>query len=220
MGEAQLYLIAEVDGAGPAEAAAAAAKARLTAALDAAPIASVLLVAADGGSLPPALAKSLIELLQKRGSAALLADDAGLVRTLRADGVHLNWSKEQPKRYREARDMLGERFIVGADAGRSKDDAMTLGEEGADYIAFGIPAHVEDRDTASARQRDLVSWWSEIFEPPCVAFDVADEVAARGLAAAGADFIAVTLSVDLSPADVTGRIAAFASSVEDRKITA
>jgi thiamine-phosphate pyrophosphorylase len=70
-------------------------------------------------------------------------------------------------------------------------DAMMLGEAGADYVGFGIPAHVEDRETARARQLDLVAWWGEIFEPPCVAFDVETIGDAAHLAAAGADFVAL-----------------------------
>ena len=75
--------------------------------------------------------------------------------------------------------------MIGADAGRSRDDAMALGEAGADYIAFGIPAHVEDRTTAEERQCDLINWWSEIFEIPCVAFDVATAGQASALASNG-----------------------------------
>ncbi len=76
---------------------------------------------------------------------------------------------------------------------------MILGEAGADYVGFGIPSHVEDRDTAGQRRLDLVTWWSEIFELPGIAFDVetADDVAA--LARAGADFVAVRV-----PATVPG----------------
>ncbi len=51
---------------------------------------------------------------------------------------------------------------------------MTAGEDGADYVGFGIPAFVKDRETAIERQIELIAWWSEIFEVPCVAFDVAD----------------------------------------------
>jgi thiamine-phosphate pyrophosphorylase len=94
-------------------------------------------------------------------------------------------------RYGEARDILGGRFIVGADAGRSRHDAMTLGEAGADYVGFGIPAHVEDRESARSRRLELVGWWSEIFEVPCVAFDVETAEEAARLAAAGADFVAL-----------------------------
>jgi thiamine-phosphate pyrophosphorylase len=97
--------------------------------------------------------------------------------------------------YGAAREVLGPRAIVGADAGRSRHDAMSLGEAGADYVGFGIPAHVGDRGTARERQLDLVEWWSELFEVPCVALD-ADRDDLAALAGAGADFVA--LSADLA----------------------
>jgi thiamine-phosphate pyrophosphorylase len=74
---------------------------------------------------------------------------------------------------------------------------MLLGEAGAEYVGFGIPSHVEDRAVAAARRLDLVAWWSEIFEPPCVGFDVDSVEDAGALAAAGADFIAVPLGAEL-----------------------
>jgi len=152
---------------------------------------AALLITADAAPLDAARAKPLIDLAQARGVAALIEGDAALARTLRADGVHLPWSKDIVTRYGTARDILGGRFIVGADAGRFRDDAMTLCEAGADYVGFGIPAHVEDRETARARQLDLVAWWAEIFEPPCVAFDLETIEDATRLAAAGADFVAL-----------------------------
>lgn len=158
--------------------------------LASAPIAA-LLIAADGTALDAGRVKPLVDLAQARGIAALIEADAALARTLRADGVHLPWSKDIVTRYEEAREILGGRFIVGADAGRLRDDAMSLGEAGADYVGFGIPAHVEDRESARARQLDLVAWWGEIFEPPCVAFDVDTVEDGARLARKGADFVAL-----------------------------
>lgn len=155
-----------------------------------APVAAVL-ITPDGVPLDAALTKPIVDLTQARGVAALIEGDAALARTLRADGVHLPWGKDVVARYGVAREILGGRFIVGADAGRKRDDAMTLGEAGADYVGFGIPAHVEDRETARARQLEFVAWWAEIFEPPCVAFDVESIEDAAHLVPAGADFVAL-----------------------------
>ena len=60
-------------------------------------------------------------------------------------------------------------------------------------MGFGIPAHVEDRETARARQLALIEWWSEIFEVPCVAFDVETSQEAVALAQSGADFVALAI---------------------------
>ena len=145
-----------------------------------------------------AAAKQLVELAQSNGVAALVENDAQLARALRADGVHLSWAKQTVKQYDEARQIVGNRCIVGADAGRSRHDAMTLGEAGADYVGFGVPAHVVDRETASARRLALIEWWSEIFEVPCVALDVATPKEAQALVHAGADFVALAIPADLA----------------------
>lgn len=194
----QLYLVL------PAAGEAAGLDATVEAALAAGPVATVL-IEPDPGAPPaaPDLAKA-VAALQKRGIATLLLGDAALARVVKADGVHLAPSKTLPAAYREARETLGSRFIVGADVGRSRHEAMELGEGGADYIGFGIPPHVEDRDTARARRLDLVQWWSEIFEVPGVAFDVETPQEAARLVAAGADFLAVRLPPDLAP-DAVGR---------------
>ena len=63
---------------------------RLAAALEAAPVASVLIRGRDGAPLVATEAKPLVDLAQSKGVAALIADDARLARTLRADGVHLS----------------------------------------------------------------------------------------------------------------------------------
>ncbi|MBI1649704.1 thiamine phosphate synthase [Hyphomicrobium sulfonivorans] len=160
--------------------------------------ASVIIAPSDSEPLTAANARPLVELVQSQEIAALIYGDAQLARTLRADGVHLPWHQDVVAQYGEARDILGTRYIVGIDVGRSRHDAMTLAEEGADYIGFGIPPHVEDREAAGNRRRELVAWWSEIFEVPCIALDVETPEEAETLSAAGADFIALVPSCALT----------------------
>lgn len=203
----ELYAILET-GAARADAASAALDALLTAH----PVASVLLRPASGTIFDASLVKTLVTRAQKQGVAVLIADDANLARMVKADGLHVSWSKDIVKDFRAAREVLGERAMIGADAGRSRDDAMQLGEDGADYVAFGIPAHVEDRATAEDRQLNLIDWWSEIFEVPCVAFDVASAEYASAIARQGADFIAVTVSANDSADAIARTIKAFAAA--------
>ena len=208
----ELYLVLEID-----EKAGANSNAALEAALSSAPFASVLITAIAGRPLAVPRVNSIVEQLQTKNIAAMIANDANLARQLRADGVHLTWSKDQAERFAEAREILGERFLVGVDAGRSRDDAMTLAEAGADYIAFGIPPHVEDRVSAAGRQEDLVSWWSELFQIPCVAFDAADAGAAARLAGAGADFVAVKVKTSDAPDTAREQVKLFAAAVKAAK---
>ena len=166
----------------------------LAAALSAGPIASVLIRPDPADQIDVKVLRAIISLVQSKGVATFLSDDAQLAGRLDADGTHLSWSNDVVQRYKLARQAAAAGAMIGADAGRTRHDAMELAEGGADYVAFGIPAHVQDRERAAERQLDLVSWWSELFEVPCVAFDVATADEARQLAEAGADFIALTVS--------------------------
>ncbi len=186
--------------------------ARLAAACQAGHIASVIIRA--GSETAPRVA-TLVAEVQAAGAAALIEGDAQLARTLNADGVHLPVTDESALAYEAARELLGGRFVVGLDVGRSRHDAMTAGEAGTDYVGFGIPAFVKDRETAIERRLDLVQWWSEIFVPPCVAFDVTTVEEARALARAGADFVALTIGAGEAVADVQERVKAFDAALAD-----
>jgi thiamine-phosphate pyrophosphorylase len=203
----EIYAALEVGSDGAASTAA------LQAILESGVVACLLLRAPVGRAIDASVTKRLASMAQKRGVATLIADDADLARMLKADGLHISWSKDPIALYREARSALGEHAMIGVDAGRSRDDAMVLGEAGADYVAFGIPAHVADRETAEERQRDLISWWADIVEVPCVAFDVAVADGARAVAQAGADFVVVTLTESMSTAEVTAALKDYASAI-------
>lgn len=156
-------------------------------------IAALLIRPGPDGVLDPSPVRLLIGLAQKSSIAALIEDDTTLARAHGADGVHLTWSNDLDQRYRLARSELGADAIIGVSGGKSRHDAMVLGEAGADYVGFGVPAQVKDRESGAARRADLISWWAEIFETPCVAFDVTEADEALALARAGADFIATEL---------------------------
>lgn len=179
---------------------------RLAAACAAVPVASVVVRASGNVALTASGAQGLIELAQSRGAAALIWNDARLARMLRADGVHLAVPVGLGDLYEQAREILGTRHIVGADAGTSSHEAMEVAERGADYVAFGVSDAIADRQAAQRQQLELVEWWAEIFEVPCVALDVTSAEDAGRLCEAGADFVAVPLEAGLSAADAAMRV--------------
>jgi thiamine-phosphate pyrophosphorylase len=173
--------------------------ASVEAVLESTPAATLIVAPRPGFHLDARSAAPLVELAQKSGLAALIQDDAQLALALKADGVHLTSAEDVIGAFAAARARLGPSMIAGADAGRSRHDAMTLGEQGADYVAFGIPPHVADREAAIATRLELVEWWAEVFEIPVVAFGVETEEEASQLASAGADFVAVTMPAGMTP---------------------
>ena len=121
--------------------------------------------------------------------ALLIENDARLAARLGADGVHVAGAGED---LAEAIKSLKPERIVGAGSLRTRDEAMTAGEMGADYVMFGEPhGGAQTMGLASLMSlTERVAWWAEIFETPCVAY--ADTIAAAGaLADAGADFVAL-----------------------------
>ena len=121
--------------------------------------------------------------------ALLIENDARLAVRLGADGVHVGGAGEDLV---EAIKSLKPERIVGAGSLRTRDEAMTAGEMGADYVMFGEPhGGAQTRGIASLMSlTERVVWWAEVFETPCVAFAQTIEGAGT-LADAGADFVAL-----------------------------
>ncbi len=197
------------------------ATARLAAALDAAKIAAVMIAPAPNRPLDAAAAKPLVDLAQAQGVAAFIHGDAALARTLGADGVHLPPSLLLADDYAKARKILGPGVMIGIDAGSSRHDAMEMAEAGADYIAFSIdaapaPAETDNSDAATDMSDivsgDLIAWWVDIFQTPCVALGVRNPEDAADVARLGCEFLSMTLEPGLSPAATADFVRAIAKA--------
>ena len=147
--------------------------------------AACVLLCRDGAPIEESHAGRLLDLVQARGAACLIENDAGLAERLGADGVHIEADDEA---YRKARDLLGESASIGAGCGQNRHDAMRLAELGADYVAFGPVT--ENGIDGIDQCAELIAWWSEIFVVPCVAWNIDSPEDAARLAALGADFVA------------------------------
>lgn len=110
-------------------------------------------------------ADAVREVTTERDIALTITDHIQLADRLALDGVHLT---DGARSVRKARKALGDDAIVGAYCGNSRHDAMTAGEIGADYIAFG-PASETALGTGEPAPADLFAWWSEMIELPVVA---------------------------------------------------
>jgi thiamine-phosphate pyrophosphorylase len=156
--------------------------------------------------------RALVGLGQKHGAAVLLVTGAEQATAVGADGIHLAQSADAADQLKTAR-RAGAGLVVGADAGTSRHAAMELGEAGADYIAFTIPAAADDRAGDRERVLEIVAWWNEIFELPSVWFGAADADDVRRLADAGADFVALTISQGSGPDNAAAAVRAFSAAL-------
>jgi thiamine-phosphate pyrophosphorylase len=136
--------------------------------------------------------KALAPSAQDHGAAVIVTaeakvDLANVAVRGGADGAHL--SGANPALVRELRERLKGDRAVGVGGIRTKDDAMTLGEAGVDYLLFGEPRR--DGSLPSLESvTERATWWAEIFETPCVAYAPSLE-AVETLAATHAEFIAL-----------------------------
>ena len=179
----------------------------LKAALDGGPVAAfqLRLKGIDDHAIAR-VAEPLQRLCAERETAFIVNDSIGLAKRLGADGVHLGQGDGDP---REARAALGPAAQIGVTCHDSRHLAMEAGEAGADYVAFGAFYPTTTKDTLHRPDPSILSWWSRVFEIPCVAIGGITADNAAPLVAAGADFLAVSSAVWSHPAGPGAAVAAF-----------
>lgn len=169
----------------------------LATALDAGDVAAVQLRLKDADD--DAIRRAVDELrpvAQERGVAFLLNDRPDLAARTRCDGAHVG-AEDTPTR--EARRVLGPDLTLGVSCYASRDLAMRAGEDGADYVAFGSFFPSGTKQTGIRADVELLRWWSELMELPCVAIGGITAENCAPLVQAGADFLAVIGAVWAHP---------------------
>lgn len=152
------------------------------------------------------LAEPLQKLCADRDVAFILNDNMVLAKRLGADGVHLGQGDGDP---REARRLLGPQAQIGVTCHASRHLAMEAGEAGADYVAFGAFFPTTTKSVEHHAEPDILTWWSSLFELPCVAIGGISAGNAAPLVAAGADFLAVSSAVWSHPDGPAAGVGAF-----------
>jgi thiamine-phosphate pyrophosphorylase len=183
---AKLYLISpqEVGGSFPD---------RLTSALEPGLTAAFQLRVKNVGEHELArLAEPLQRVCADADVAFIVNDSMNLAKRLGADGVHLGQSDGD---VREARALLGPSAQIGKTCHDSRHFAMEAGEAGADYVAFGAFFPTTTKPSEYRPEPSILTWWSTLFEIPCVAIGGISADNAAPLVEAGADFLAVCQAV-------------------------
>lgn len=138
------------------------------------------------------LAAPLQEICAAHDVAFIVNDNVALAKRIKADGVHLGQQDGDP---RQAREELGRDAQIGVTCHASRHLAMEAGEAGADYVAFGAFFPSTTKQSDHRPEPDLLTWWSTLFEIPCVAIGGITPSNCASLIAAGADFLAVSGAV-------------------------
>ena len=190
----------------------------LDAALDAGDVASlqIRLKSHEGVAAPDhhilELGRHIVPRAQDRGVAVLVNDRPDLAVELGADGVHIG---QQDMAYARARKLVGEGAIIGVTCHDSRHLAMEAGEAGADYVAFGAFYPTVTKVPATRAEPELLTWWQQMMELPCVAIGGITAENARPLVEAGADFLAVSAGVWRAPGGPGAAVKAFNAVFEE-----
>lgn len=138
------------------------------------------------------LAEPLQRICADAGVTFIVNDSMALAKRLGADGVHLGQGDGD---VRQARSLLGPGSQIGKTCHDSRHLAMEAGEAGADYVAFGAFYPTSTKPSEYRPQPSLLTWWSRLFEIPCVAIGGITPENAAPIVRAGADFLAVCQAI-------------------------
>src|SRR6478736_6566956 len=182
----QLYLISPLDVRGDFPS-------RLERALEAGPVAAFQFrVKGIDQHAAARLAEPLLEICRARDVAFIVNDSVELAKRLGAEGVHLG---QQDGDVRMARETLGREAQIGVTCHASRHLGMDAGEAGADYVAFGAFFPSETKPSEHRPELELLEWWQQMMELPCVAIGGITPDNCLPLVEAGADFLAVSQAV-------------------------
>jgi thiamine-phosphate pyrophosphorylase len=153
-----------------------------------------------------AVAEAVTSMAQAYGAAVIINDSPQLAVELCADGVHIG---PEDMTVKMAREIVGPDAILGATAKNSRHAAMAAGEQGADYVAFGAFYPTQTKAGTVPAELELLEFWQETMELPCVAIGGITVGNAAPLVTSGADFLAVSSGVWKHPEGAAAAIVAF-----------
>jgi thiamine-phosphate pyrophosphorylase len=155
--------------------------------------------------------KRLMPVVHAHHAVLILNDRPDLAKRLGCDGVHVGQSDAS---YAEARRLLGPEATVGVTCHDSRHLAMEAAEAGADYVAFGAFYPTATKEAPTHADPEILSIWQETMETPCVAIGGINPRNAAALAAAGADFLAVSSGVWAYPAGPAEAVRALQAAIQ------
>ena len=185
----------------------------LAAALDAGDVAALQIRLKDA---PDDVIAAAVEVLgviaRSRDVAVILNDRPDLAAKLGCDGVHVGQSDATCA---EARRIMGKDAMIGVTCHDSRHLAMEAAEAGADYVAFGAFFPTTTKEVTAQADPEILSIWQETMSLPCVAIGGITADNAAELAAAGADFLAVSAGVWAYPDGPAAAVKALSAAIAE-----
>ena len=159
------------------------------------------------------MGKKIVPKLQEAGIAVIINDNPRIAKDLHADGVHLG---QEDGDFNEARKLLGKDAIIGVTCHNSKHLGMEAAEAGADYVAFGAFYPTQTKEVIHHAEIEILEWWQDIMEIPCVAIGGINIDNALPIINAGADFIAISSGVWNYEGGIKAALQKFQTLIENK----
>jgi len=159
------------------------------------------------------MGKKIVPKLQEAGIAVIINDNPRIAKDLHADGVHLG---QEDGDFNEARKLLGKDAIIGITCHNSKHLGMEAAEAGADYVAFGAFYPTQTKEVIHHAEIEILEWWQDIMEIPCVAIGGINIDNALPIINAGADFIAISSGVWNYEGGIKAALKKFQTLIENK----
>lgn len=159
------------------------------------------------------MGKKIVPKLQEAGIAVIINDNPRIAKDLHADGVHLG---QEDGDINEARKLLGKDAIIGITCHNSKHLGMEAAENGADYVAFGAFYPTQTKEVIHHAEIEILEWWQDIMEIPCVAIGGINFDNALPIINAGADFIAISSGVWNYEGGIKAALQKFQTLIENK----
>ncbi len=182
-------------------------KAVLAAAISGGDIASLLIRHQNGDQLRKA-AMAVTKMAQEAGIAVLIENDVETAMACGADGVQLD---DAGPAMNEAIESIGSDKIIGIYCVNERHRAMSVGQAGADYVAF-------DYQAASGEKEPVSHWWARVFEVPCVVIEPLEMEQARAAVAGKVDFICPPQTMWASPDAARETVRGYNAMIKDTPI--
>ncbi len=145
---------------------------------------------ANEGELQAA-AKRLVPLAQANDVAVLIENNTQIMGRSGADGLHVTGTD---KELEEVMQSFPEERIIGHAGVKTRHDAMVIASMGVDYMFFGLLS-LNQEEEPHRKSLDYASWWSEVFETPCVVLAGSSVSSVDTAAQTGAEFVALREAV-------------------------
>lgn len=164
-------------------------------------------------------ARRLLPVCRRHNVAFILNDRPDIVGEVGADGVHLGQDDLLQWPLDKARAQIGPDGVIGVSCHDSSHLAMSAGERGADYVAFGAFHPTQSKSPEALAKYgtptiEMLGWWYDYTVLPCVAIGGMTPTNCAPIVTAGADFIAAITAIWQPPKGPKAAVADFNKAIK------